>query len=144
MQPTTANENATVHTSESAELQKLHEVENLTNDLKRLLVQHEFTLDEEKLRHEVETLERWMESYRRGLSAAHKISETGTVWLTELRDRLKMAAGERLRLEDEGGNPPSQEQNKRTDALLEVIGHIDRTLPDIERIFHSAPEEEHA
>ncbi len=124
--------------------QKLHEVENLTNELKRLLVQHEVTLDEEGLRREVEILECWMESYRRGLAAANKISESGVGWLLQLSDRLKMAVEERQRLEGEGGNPASQEQIKKTEELLEAARRIDKAIPDVEQIFAQAPMEEHA
>jgi len=125
--------------------QKLQEVEDLTNTLKRLLAQHEIALDEEGVRREVETLERWMESYRRGLSAADKISETGVEWLSKLRDRLKLAAQERHRLEDEGGSLASKEQTKKTEELLEAARRIDTAIPDIEQMFaRRAQEEEHA
>ncbi len=134
----TAEENIDISAS-----QKLHEVENLTNELKRLLVHHETALDEEGVRREMETLERWMESYRRGLAAANKISETGIGWLSELRDRLKMAASERLRLEDEGGNTASGEQHKHTEDLLAAANHIEKAMPVIEQMFKH-PEEEHA
>ena len=122
----------------------IEEVENLTNELKRLLVNHEGALDQEGLRREVETLERWMESYRRGLAAAHKISESGITWLGQLRDRLKMAADEHIRLEGEGGSPADSEQTKRTEELLAAANRIDRAIPDIEHMFARKPVEEDA
>ena len=124
--------------------QKLQEVEDLTNSLRRLLVQNEIALDEEGIRREVETLEHWMESYRRGLTAANKISETGVEWLSKLRDRLKLAAEERQRIEGEGGNPASLEQTKKTEELFEAARRIDKAIPDLEQMFvHTTPQEEH-
>ncbi|MBY0407939.1 MAG: hypothetical protein K2Q01_09625, partial [Rickettsiales bacterium] len=105
-------------TSVTALEQQLCEAEHLTNDLKRLLVKYEHALEQEGIRHEVETLERWMESYRRGLSAAHKISQKGMGWLTDLRERLKLAAEELQRLENEGGNPLDKNQAVQAEEYL--------------------------
>ncbi len=126
------------NTDENTELtsqQKLQEAEELTNELKRLLVKYEIALDEEGIRHEVEILERWMESYRRGIAAANKISDTGLEWLSTLRDRLRLAAEERQRLEGEGGNPASKKQAETTEELLNAARRIDKVLPNIEHIF---------
>lgn len=124
---------------------ELQEIEQLTNDLKRLLVKHEDTLMEEGIRREVETLERWIESYRRGLSAARKISETGITILSDVRDHLKLAIHERHRLEDEGGSPSSKDDNRKIDDLAETMHHIESMLPDIGHIFPVAePEHEDA
>lgn len=120
---------------------QLEEVEELTNELKRLLVKHERTLDEEGIRKEVECLERWMESYRRGLAAAHKISETGTGWLGTLRDKLKLAADEMQRIEGEGGAPASREQAEKTEDLVKAVRRIEKVIPSIEQMFPSASAE---
>ena len=141
MQPQVKNTDDS-HTVPLDQAQKLHEVEELTNDLKRLLVNHESTLDEEGVRAEVETLERWMESYRRGLTAANKLSESGVQKLADLRNKLRLAAEERQRLEAEGGSALSKEQLQKTDQLLEAASHIDKAIPDIKQMFSS--EEEHA
>lgn len=117
---------------------QLQEVEELANELKRILVKHEKTLDEEGIRQEVECLERWMESYRRGLAAAHKISETGTGWLTHLRDKLKMAADEMQRIEGEGGPPASREQAEKNEDLVKAVRRIEKVMPSIEHMFPSA------
>jgi hypothetical protein len=132
--------------------QQIAEVEELTNDLKRLLVKYENALEQEGIRHQVETLERWMESYRHGLSAARKISQNGTSWLTELRARLKLAADELQRLEGEGGNPASKEQTAQAEDFLKASRRIDQVIPNIESIFcpedcteaAKQPEKEHA
>ena len=118
--------------------QQLGEAEALTNELKRLLVRYESTLEQEGIREQVETLERWMESYRRGLSAARKISENGTGLFIEMRERLKLAADELQRLEGEGGNPASKEQATQVEEFLKVSRRIEQVLPNIEHIFSQA------
>lgn len=127
--------------------QQLTEAEELTNELKRLLVRYESTLEQEGIRHHIETLERWMETYRHGMSAARKISENGTPWLTELRERLKLAAEELQRLEGEGGNPATKEQVAQAEDLMKASRRIDQVIPNIEQIFsptepHEKPKED--
>ncbi len=123
----------------------MKEVEELANELKRLLVSHEDTLMEEGIRSEVEVLERWMESYRRGLSAARKISETGASLLGDLRNHLKLAIEERHRLEGEGGNPPTTAETRKIEDLTKTMSHIEAMLPNIEHVFHAMePEREDA
>lgn len=121
---------------------QLKDVEDLTAELKRLLVRHERTLEEEGIRHEVEVLERWMESYRRGLAAASKISENGMEWLSHLRNHLKLAVDELQRLEGEGGAPPSKQQLERMDELIKAVSRIDNVLPEFEHMFHAPAEPE--
>jgi uncharacterized FlaG/YvyC family protein len=116
--------------------QKLQEVEKLTNELKSLLVRHEVALNEEGIHREVEILERWMESYRRGLAAANKISASGIGWLSQLRDQLKMAAEEKQRLEDEGGNPATKEQMQKTHELFGLVKRLDKAIADIDQILN--------
>ncbi len=111
----------------------LEEVEALTNDLKHLLVRYESTLEEEGIRHHIETMERWMESYRRGISAAHKLSENAPHWLEEVRSKLKLAADELQRLEGEGGNPATSEQRSQEENLLKAVKRIDDIAPQLEQ-----------
>jgi lysyl-tRNA synthetase class I len=139
MQNATVVENNQMETLTQLELKN---VEEMTNELKRLLVKNEKALDEHDTRHEVEVIERWMESYRRGLSAAHKLSETGTTWLVDLRDKLKLAADELIRLEGEGGNPSNKEQVERTEELLNAVRRIDKVLPEMQHMFNPAKIEE--
>jgi hypothetical protein len=115
--------------------QQMSDAEDLTNELKRLLVKYEPALQEEGIRKQVETLERWMEAYRHGLSAARKISENGTSWLTELRNRLKLAADELQRIESEGGNPATGEQASQAEEFLKASRRIDKVIPNIEHMF---------
>lgn len=121
--------------------QEMADVEGLIRELKQLLVRHESALNEEGIRQEVEILERWVESYRRGLAAANKIAKTGIEWLPTLRDRLKMATDEMQRLEGEGGNPASKEQMQKTEDLLNAAKRIDEVLPTFRQMFASEKEE---
>ncbi len=123
----------------------LEEVEALTNELKRLLVRHETLLEQEGIKHQIEVLERWMESYRRGLAAAYKLSQNGITWLNDLRERLKLAADELQRLEGEGGNPATAEQIAKAEELIKAIHRIDEVAPSVEHIFcHENTEEKKA
>ncbi len=132
---TTITETPTTTETNSPIAQQLAEAEELTNELKRLLVRYESALEHEGIRDQVATLERWMESYRHGLSAARKISENGASWLTELRESLKMAADELTRLEGEGGNPATKEQAAQAEEFLKASRKIDKVIPNIEHMF---------
>ncbi len=114
---------------------ELADVESLGAELKRLLVSHEDVLAEEGVDAEMRILERWVESYRRGLSAAQKISEKGLAWLAALSNHLKLASEELQRLEGEGGNPLSREQMEKTEQLRATLKRIDALWPELQQIF---------
>jgi len=123
---------------------ELDEAEALANDLKHLLVRSEKELIHGDARADVEKVERWVESYRRGLSAAQKISDNGVDMLKKTRDQLALALEEQLRLEDEGGNPASKDQSAQIDQLTSAVRRIDRLIPILEQSFQlPAIEEEH-
>ena len=122
--------------------QAMMQVEDLIHELNKLLVRHETGLKQVGIRHEVETLWRWLETYRHGLSVAHEISQNGTYWLCTFRNKLQLAAGELQRLEDEGGSvSATSEQIKETEELLRVVCRIDKILPSIQHLFCSEEEE---
>ncbi len=136
-----AQETRTVSTSGP----EISDVDALANDLKHLLVRSESELQKGEVREHVEKLERWVESYRRGLSAAQKISDNGMDLLQKTRDQIKLALEELLRLEDEGGNPPaSKEQAAQVEQLSSAVRRIDRLMPVVEQSFQGQkqPEEE--
>lgn len=116
-------------------LPELTETEALCNDLKRILVRCEQALIKGDAKDNIEKLERWIESYRRGLAAAQKISDNGTEMLSKARDQLCLARDELFRLEDEGGNPPSKEQLHEGEDLSSAIQRIDKLLPVVEQSF---------
>lgn len=130
----------TEHTNASpsqtvAALPEISDAEALGNDLKRILVRSEGALAQGDVKTNVEQLERWIESYRRGLSAAQKISDNGIDMLHKTRDKLKLALEELQRLEDEGGNPPSKEHAGDSEELASAIRRIDRLIPTVEQSF---------
>ncbi len=124
----------------------LEEVETLTNELKRLLVLHQPALESEGIHHHIETMERWMESYRRGILAAHKLSEHAPGWLGEVRSRLTLASDELLRLESEGGNPATPEQSAKSEHLIKAVREMDTISNHLgDALAHlEAPEEKTA
>ncbi len=116
---------ATPLCAESAETEYL---DNLTDDLKRLLVRHSSVLKEEGVRRQMQALETWVATQRNGPAPACVISESGITWLTQLHDQLKLSADEMLRLEGEGGNPASTEQAEKVEELLRTIRHIQKII----------------
>lgn len=124
---------------------ELSDVDALANELKHLLVRSESELQKGEVRENVEKLERWVESYRRGLTAAQKISDNGKDLLQKTRDQIKLALDELLRLEDEGGNPPANKQQAaQVEQLSSAVRRIDRLMPVVEQSFHKQAEEEPA
>ena len=124
--------------SDAGALPELSEAEALGNDLKRILVRSENALVHGDARDNVEKLERWIESYRRGLSAAQKISDNGSEMLKKTRDQLKLSLDELLRLEDEGGNPPTKEHANDSEELSSAIRRIDKLMPVVEHSFKTS------
>jgi len=105
------------------------EAEMLMREVRRLLVRSESALDEEGLKKQAEQLEHWLESYRRGLSAAQKLSDNSKAFLSEMHDRLVLALEEMHRLDDEGsGTLPSQDQKQRQDDLAKAIRDINHLM----------------
>jgi hypothetical protein len=125
-------------TVEVATLPEIQEAEALGNDLKRILVRSEYALLTGDARDNVEKLERWIESYRRGLSAAQKISDNGRDMLQKTRNQLRLSLDELLRMEDEGGNPPSKERISDSEEIATAIRRIDRLIPVVEKSFQVA------
>ncbi len=123
-------------------LPEISDAEALGNDLKRILVRSEGALLHGDAKTNVEQLERWIESYRRGLSAAQKISVSGIDMLNKTRDQLKLSLDELLRLEDEGGNPPTKERAGDSEEIASAIRRIERLIPTVEETFKSAQIEE--
>src|SRR5262249_25131045 len=99
----------------------LHDMAARGAENKILIARHDEVLKEEGMRKEMEQLELWLEVERKGPAPAGIISESGIRWLSALRDRMKLSADEAQRLEGEGGNPASKEQNEKNEALLKTI-----------------------
>jgi hypothetical protein len=113
----------------------LAEAEELCASLKRITVRSEQALAQGDAREGIEQVERWVESYRRGLAAARKISCSGIDMLRKTRDQLALSLEERLRLEDEGGNTSNKDQAAENEELARALRRIDRILPTLEQSF---------
>jgi hypothetical protein len=114
--------------SNKLEQKQLHDVTTLAAELKSLLVRHSAVLKQEGVRNEMQRLEDWLETERKGPAPAGIISESGVAWLSKLRDKLKLSVEEAQRLESEGGNPCSDEQSEKTEDLLKTIRRIDAII----------------
>lgn len=127
----------TVAAMTSADWQsELADIDALTLDLKRLIVRHESELSEEGLQSDLEQLERWAMSYRRGISAALKLSALGPDWLNNLREKLKLAADELTRMDDEG--PTANEDTShhtRAEDLMQASRRIEHVIPSLQHLF---------
>lgn len=119
----------------------LQETEMLIHDVRSILVHAQEDLVNGEAKEHVEKLEQWIESYRRGLAAAQKISTNGTAMLQVTRDKLKLALEEQLRLEDEGGNPATREQSSKIDQLIKTVRRLDRLIPVVEQSFQARTQE---
>lgn len=108
---------------------ELSETLELCNHIRRVLVRSEDALVQGDVHENVEKLERWIEAYRNGLYAAKKIAENAPDILCKTREKLHLALEERLRLEDEGGNPPADSsQAKETEDLRHGLRRIDNLI----------------
>lgn len=119
---------------------ELAEAETLTQEIKRLIVNYESALVQEGMREQAEILESWLESYRRGLSAAYKISQSGMGLLSEMRNRLTLAQDELHRMDSEGGGvPASQAQVKQAEDFRQALSKIDHIISALgNAAFHNS------
>ncbi len=116
----------------------LTEVEQLMHEVRRLLVHSEGALDEEGISRQAQQLESWLESYRRGLSAAQKLSDNGKDFMESMRGRLALALDELHRLDDEGnGTDAPKEEAKRKEDLTRAIRRIDHLASALDASFKS-------
>jgi len=110
-------------------------IENLIDELKQLLLSHEFMLGEESRRRQVNILEQWAQAYQHDHSWENKDS---LVQMQNLRDRLKLTADEMYRLEGEGGSPLNKEQGEKVEKLLKTVQQIEKIILRIDHMCHPA------
>lgn len=114
----------------------LAEVEALMSDFRKLLVKSDDALSATGIKSEVEQIERWVESYRRGLSAANKIATYGAEILESLKSRLKLASDEILRLEGEGGNTEvTKKQEAQVQELTKAYERFEKLMNQTQEMF---------
>lgn len=122
---------------------KLEEAEALTEEARQLLVHCEGALKGEGVREEALAVERWLESYRRGISAARKLSKAGPELLEDMNMRLRQALEELHRYEEEGGNPATKTQQVRIEELthaMHAIHQLSDSLKDASFVDMKKPD----
>lgn len=120
-------------------LPEIENAEALGNNVKKILVKSEDALKNGNVTKNIETIERWIESYRRGLSAAQKISDNGSEILQKTKDQLILSLNELLRFEDEGGgNVVDSSKSKRNEEITLAIKRINDLITTVEQSFNSS------
>lgn len=118
----------------------IKDVEQLTGNVRCLLRDCNDVLESEGIRYQVETLERCMDYYRRGMLAAKIMTEFGDGWLQDMQDRLRKAVDEQHRWDAEGGNylsekgrtgmePPIDRLTQAADRVQEALTAINAYFP---------------
>ncbi|MFY9287427.1 MAG: hypothetical protein WAO98_02870 [Alphaproteobacteria bacterium] len=115
--------------------EQMKEVEVLTDKISRVLENYEALLEHEGMRDKVDTLKKWMVTYREGLAAAQALSKKGNEWIADLCDRTKLSADELHRFEDEGGPPATKEQNDEAEKYVKATKKLTQIIPEIEHHF---------
>ncbi len=107
----------------------LEDVEKVSRDLRKLLDGCEGARLKSDVKQQIHRLNSWTDAYLTGLNAVQEISRTGTDTLQEAQKELALCLEEYLRLEDEGGNPATPEQQRRTDELSKALRRINTLIP---------------
>ncbi len=107
----------------------IESIEKVAYDLKRLLGNSENVRLKSEVKAQIEELNAWTMTYLEGMKAAQKISENAGTTLTEAQKELSMALDDYLRLEGEGGNPPTPQQEKHTENLSKALRRINGLIP---------------
>jgi hypothetical protein len=113
--------------------QQADEADALVQEFRKLLVGFESELGAEGVREQLQTLERWSESLRRGLKAAAKMSEVAPQWLHEAQDRLKLAADELQRMDAESPAAPGADHTRRAEEYMHAMRSIDALFPVLDQ-----------
>ncbi len=119
----------------AANLAHIEDVQKVSRDLKRLLGGCEQARLKADVKDHIERLNAWTDAYLSGLDAAQKISETAVDTLIEAQKELSLGLEEYLRLEDEGGNPATPEQQRHTDELARALRHVHSLITTVETAF---------
>lgn len=122
----------------------IEQLEKVAHDLQRLLGNSENVRLKSEVKDQIADLNLWTQAYLEGLKAAQKISENAGSTLAEAQKELSMALDDYLRLEGEGGNPPTPQQEKHTENLSKALRRINglipvMTTPDLNTADPNAP-----
>ena len=107
----------------------IEQLEKVAHDLQRLLGNSENVRLKSEVKDQIRDLNVWTQAYLEGLKAAQKISENAGTTLVEAQKELSMALDDYLRLEGEGGNPPTPQQEKHTENLSKALRRINGLIP---------------
>ena len=107
-------------------------LEKIIQSLKGILAENSTALRADDIKEKIETLEEWLETYRRGLLAAEILKVKGTRWLERYRQELKLGADEQLRMADEGGPRPTASQREEVEIKNKLARELGDALPQIQ------------
>ena len=113
----------------------LAEVEKVSRDLRKLLEGCEGVHLKADIKAQIENLNAWTDAYLNGLNAVQKLTEIGVDTLHDAQKELALSLEEYLRLEDEGGNPATAEQQRRTDEVSRALRRINMLIPAFDTTF---------
>lgn len=115
------------------EIPELLEAEALCQSLRAALIRTKDVLVDEQTNEKLELVLRWVDAYRRGMLEHNQVGSSGLEVLHEARNQLELSLEERLRLEDEGGNPATPEQARQNEEIAKAVRRFDQLIPVIER-----------
>ncbi len=115
--------------------EQLERVELLIDELKQLLDRHNSAFDDEVIHRHIILLEHWVECYQQDTVGIDTFTEASIKLLNDLSGRLKFAAEEMQRLEGEGGNPASREQDRQIDDMVKAVRRSQKLIADIAGLF---------
>ncbi|WP_157138903.1 hypothetical protein [Asticcacaulis biprosthecium] len=113
----------------------LEQVEKVSRDLRKLLNGCEGARLKTDVKAQIESLNAWTETYLDGLNAVQKLTEQGLGTLHDAQKELALCLEEYLRLEDEGGNPATADQQYRTDEVSRALRRINMLIPAFDTTF---------
>lgn len=122
----------------------LHQVEALTKNVRVLVQDCDSLLDAEGLRYQIETLERCVDYYRRGIAAARIMGAFGHDWLEDMQMRLKQAVDEQHRYDGEGASNYSSLKGREgveeaADRMANALHHAGAAQTIVNDMFMRHP-----
>ena len=113
----------------------IESVQKMSHDIKRLLDGCDAARLKTDVKLQVAKLNDWTTTYLKGLDAAQKISEAGYDTLIEAQKELALSLDDFLRFEGEGGNAPTDDQERRIDDISRALRRISGLIPAVEQTF---------
>jgi len=127
---------------ETAVPEILEEAGKLVAEIDKLLNNYKPLVDLDGTEEQLQHLKELSETYRAGVEAADRLGREGSACVADLRDRTKLAAEEMQRLADDGGPPPTKQQEAEIEILTKAARKLDKIAPVLERHFGDATKED--